>query len=225
MAELKYDWRPGDPLPVLEPHSRAKHDLLRAYLASYIRILTADPRRDAFRFTLVDGFAGGGLYGWQGGVAPGSPLILLEEVARARLQLAGARQKPFLLDAEFVFVEQRRASHDHLRQVLLADEHGADLGGAVHLLRGSFEEELDGIIARIASRDRAQRCIFVLDQYGYSEVPLGAVRRIMAELANPEIILTFGVDALVNYLSEREPFLKAVVPSSWACARSRSGWR
>ena len=48
-------------LPPLEPHSEAKLQVLRSYVEDYICILCADSfGRDAFRITLVDGFAGGG---------------------------------------------------------------------------------------------------------------------------------------------------------------------
>lgn len=40
----------------------------------------------------------------------------------------------------------------------------------------------------------------MLDQYGYKEVPLGLLRRIFSRFENAEIILTFAVDHLVDFL-------------------------
>ncbi len=57
------DWNSGK-LPELERHSEAKLTVLRDYVTDYICILCSDSYgRDAFRITMVDGFAGGGAYG------------------------------------------------------------------------------------------------------------------------------------------------------------------
>jgi hypothetical protein len=50
--------------------------------------------------------------------------------------------------------------------------------------------------------DRAHRCIFLLDQYGYNQVAIKRLKRIFSELPNAEVILTFAVDYLIDYLSE-----------------------
>jgi hypothetical protein len=54
------------------------------------------------------------------------------------------------------------------------------------------------VLAGIRAKGRAHHSLFFLDQYGWSDVRLGSVRRIMAELENPEVVLTFMVDALIN---------------------------
>jgi three-Cys-motif partner protein len=48
--------------PIIHQHSLAKHEILRAYLTAYIQTLISSPFQDRFRLTLVDGFAGGGIY-------------------------------------------------------------------------------------------------------------------------------------------------------------------
>lgn len=60
MTRRHYDWRNGP--AEIEQHSIAKHEVLRAYLARYFETLASQPQIDNFRLTLVDGFAGGGLY-------------------------------------------------------------------------------------------------------------------------------------------------------------------
>jgi hypothetical protein len=68
------------------------------------------------------------------------------------------------------------------------------------------------IIKLIRSRSRAHRSIFFLDQFGYNQVSLATIREILTSLEHPEIIITFNVDSLIDYLSEDEPFLKAIKP-------------
>ena len=73
----------------------------------------------------------------------------------------------------------------------------------IHLLDGEFESNADQVTQFILRRnDRAHRCIFLLDQYGYNQVAIKRLSRIFTELPNSEIILTFAVDYLIDYLSE-----------------------
>jgi hypothetical protein len=55
MSRSPYGWEPGSPPPIIQQHSIAKHEILRAYLSAYIRTLVSDPNRDEFRLVLVDG--------------------------------------------------------------------------------------------------------------------------------------------------------------------------
>lgn len=213
MAAAKYNWEVGRSPPILDEHSRAKHRLVRDYISRYIEILTSNPRRDSLSLTLVDGFAGGGEYLYRGELAPGSPLIMLEEVEAARQKLASSRTKDFRLRAEFVFVEQKVRNCAYLRETIRRSPFGAALGRNVHVKRNSFANELDGIIDGIRAMGPSQRAIFLLDQYGYSQVGLRAIRSILARLNNPEIILTFSVDWLINYLSNEPTFLRGLVPA------------
>lgn len=60
MPKKPYDWADGPAL--IQQHSIAKHTILQTYLAAYFQTLAGNPRREEFGLTLVDGFAGGGLY-------------------------------------------------------------------------------------------------------------------------------------------------------------------
>ncbi|WP_441001149.1 three-Cys-motif partner protein TcmP [Fodinibius sp. SL11] len=70
--------------------------------------------------------------------------------------------------------------------------------------RSKFGSELDDIISDIKKRKgRSRRTIFLLDQYGYKKVPVGTINYIFKELPNSEIILTFNVDSMIDYLSDQ----------------------
>jgi three-Cys-motif partner protein len=60
--------------PSLDPHSKVKHQLVTDYLRRYIAVLMANERMPSLKLTLVDGFAGGGLYTDGANLALGSPL-------------------------------------------------------------------------------------------------------------------------------------------------------
>ena len=91
MPKKEYDWNVGDPPPYIEAHSLTKHKVLEDYLFRYLHILTQHPMSQHFKLTLVDGFAGGGLYRQQDTeeLQLGSPLQLLKtsEAAIAHLPI------------------------------------------------------------------------------------------------------------------------------------------
>jgi three-Cys-motif partner protein len=212
VSDDKYDWQIGATPPTLDDHSAAKHDVLRQYASTYVEVLTANPRRDVLRLSIVDGFAGGGQYIRGGVIVPGSPLIVLDELAAVELRVNAQRTKPIKIDADFIFVERKKANHAFLLDAIKKSPHGALLGDRVQVLRRDFQDALPEIIARIKSSGRAHRALFFLDQYGYSEISLQTIRTILAQLNKPEIIITFNVDWLIDYLSTDEKFLKAVKP-------------
>src|SRR5580698_10028245 len=108
MSRSPYGWEPGSPPPIVQQHSVAKHDILRAYLGAYIRTLVADPKRDEFRLVLVDGFAGGGLYrhAHTGKEVLGSPFIMLDAVKEADAAINAERRKQVKLNIEYFFIEK-----------------------------------------------------------------------------------------------------------------------
>jgi three-Cys-motif partner protein len=81
----KFEWRIGSEPPLIETHSLAKHRVLKSYLERYVSVLTSNPRQDVLRLSLIDGFAGGGLFidARTKEDRPGSPLIMLQAMKEA----------------------------------------------------------------------------------------------------------------------------------------------
>lgn len=208
---MEFQWSPNAKSPAIEPHSKAKLAVLRDYLHHYFNILNANPNRDMFKLDLIDGFAGGGTFLHQGITISGTPLIMLEEAKAAETRLNKNRKKELTVDCQFYFVDKEKNHTDHLNKVL--KERGYKDDDKIIVRNGLFEEEIDAILQEIKRRQpRSGRSIFLLDQTGYSQVSLQLVRRIFDTLANAEIILTFAVDALLNYLHDNPQFLKAIAP-------------
>lgn len=204
MAEARhYDWKLGGALPELGQHSYAKHQIFDAYIAAYIRTLTKSHLVRRLKLTLVDGFCGGGRYAKGDAEVDGSPLRLLASVERAQVELDAARVRGLQIDAEFVFVDANPDHVDFLREVLRQRGYGSRIGRDIHIYASRFEEVSDEIIGRIQTKGRAHRSLFFLDQYGWSAVTFATIRRIMGSLQNPEVILTFMVDHLVNLLNAK----------------------
>jgi three-Cys-motif partner protein len=165
------------------------------------------------KLTLVDGFCGGGRYIMGADEVDGSPLRMLTSVERAQVELDAARARGLEIDAEFVFVDANPNHIDFLQQILRERGYGSRIGKEIHLFTSRFEDVSDEIIRRIQIKGRAHRSLFFLDQYGWSGVTFQTIRQIMASLQNPEIVLTFMVDHLVNLLSDKmidTPGLRAI---------------
>lgn len=201
MPRTPYDWSHGP--AVIDPHSLAKHTILREYVERYVSILTHRGNIPNLRITLVDGFAGGGEYVVKGQgdkIHPGSPLILMDAVRVATARINVGRTKPVEVDADFIFVEKDKTAFEHLKAALPRHVGKGFMERRVRLLHGSFEEHLPTIVKEIRSKPgRKSNPIFVLDQYGYTLVPVGMLRQIMGPFDKAEVFLTIAVDHLSAY--------------------------
>lgn len=214
MTRSPYEWEVGSPPPVIQQHSVAKHDILRAYISAYIQTLVSNPNRDEFRLVLVDGFAGGGTYrhAQTGNLVLGSPFVMFEAAREAEAAINVGRRKPVRLDIDYFFVEKKRAAATCLRQALMDLGHGHRIEQDVFVLNSEFERNADQLIEHVRRKmPRSSRAIFLLDQYGYSEVPVERIAKIIQSLPGSEVILTFAVDALLTYFSENSEITKGIL--------------
>ena len=127
---------------------------------------------------------------------------MLKAMKDAGAAQAKRRSKEFNLDVEYFFVE---SSIDHfpiLKSNLEQSEFRSMLAHNIHLLNDVFTNRVEQIVQHIRNQSRKRRAIFLLDQFGYKDVPLPAIRSILSQLEHAEIILTFAADSLIDYLSE-----------------------
>ncbi len=203
MAVKHYVWKVGSPLPSIGSHSIAKHDALASYIERYINILSSNPRRRELNLTIVDGFCGGGAYQNGSKIVHGSPLRILRAVKAAEANLAMTRQNGFSMKSRFFFVDKIQEHTDFLRSQIIESEFKNDLYSSILILNGSFEEKLKEIINDIRNRGTSHRALFFLDQYGWSAVSFAVIRDIFSSLSNPEVLVTFSVDSLIDYFSDK----------------------
>lgn len=197
-------WDLGQEPPTIKQHSVAKHEILRSYLVAYIQTLISSPHQAEFRLTLVDGFAGGGIYLHETGrhEVSGSPLIMLEAVREAEFLVNKDRQKRVRLLIDYFFIEQDKRAAAVLRQQLVARGYENELGKSIHLHQTTFQQKAEDLTSFIRKKGRAARAIFLLDQYGYSEVPTTLINSLLQWLPGAEIILTFAVDSFLNFVGD-----------------------
>ncbi|MBS0225721.1 MAG: three-Cys-motif partner protein TcmP [Proteobacteria bacterium] len=196
-------WAEGKP-SIIKQHSIAKHEVLHAYLVAYMQTLVR-PGQDTVNLCLVDGFAGGGRYIHEDSGKPtlGSPFVFLKAVSEAQALLSIGRKKDLAWNLDYFFVEKERSALQFLRQALSDEGYRDRIEKDVHLLSGTFDSHADDLIKEVKKKSpRTGRSIFLLDQYGYKDVPASLIKRILSELPRAEIILTFAVDSFINYASD-----------------------
>lgn len=178
---------------------------MRSYLTDYIQTLAILPHQDELRLTLVDGFAGGGLYRHEvtRETVQGSPFMFLESVQETEALINLKRQKPLLMKIDYFFVEADPSSCEYLRASLRERGWGNRIGADIKVLNNRFEDKACEIKEFIRAKNpRTGRSIFLLDQYGYKDVPTALVRSILTDLPAAEVILTFNVDSFINFASD-----------------------
>lgn len=179
MTHSPYQWSPNGQLSLIKPHSITKHKVLRSYLTAYLQTLAILPHQDEQRLTLVDGFAGGGLYRHEvtRETVPGSPFMFLESVQEAEALLNLKRQKPLQMKIDYFFVEANPTAYELLRASLRDRGFGERIGTDIKVFNNRFEDKAYEIKEFIRTKNpRSGRSLFLLDQYGYKDVPTSLVR-------------------------------------------------
>jgi three-Cys-motif partner protein len=216
MAKVKnkYEWSDNvNDAPLLEGHTKIKHDIIRDYVRSYLKVV-CNPQTRKVKLIIVDGFCGGGLYKTDKGQAHyGSPIILINTIRETVAEVIGDRVKnnikhEFSLECELYFVDKDKKAIEVLNKVaapfLLADS-SIPLKLTTHFICGKFADEYRGISDKI----RKTKAIFIIDPCGYSEAPLPVIREIMHEPNRKrEVIWTFMYDSLQAYANDDSTALK-----------------
>lgn len=208
MSKNKYSWKVGSPPPLLDRHSQTKHSIIEEYVKKYVLTLMAQPNIPELRLSIIDGFCGGGCYQTEnGGIADGTPVLMMRAIREARMLLNHERRIPRSIDAEFFFIDILADTTEYLKYILKAkvDENLIDLIDykKTKIINNSFLKSLPSIIQNIKERKRGERALFLLDQYSYKDIPLPDIANLLRTLKGAEVVMTFNVDNLITYLSDR----------------------
>ena len=204
MASSDFSWRKGSAPPVALLHTVRKHELIGQYVRKYLEITAgaaAAKPADVFKCTIIDAFAGGGIFQSSRSeeTIAGTPLRILQAIEEAKQTVTEIeRRKPLALEIAALFNDADEDAVAYLEEVLKANGYGAD-GTRVQVTEGTFEDRLDGMIAAVKSQQpRAGKCIFILDQTGYTHVRPEHIREIFDALQGAEVILTMATGMMLN---------------------------
>lgn len=178
---------PKETLWELDPHTKAKHEILGRYLAAWFPILSTYHSRVVY----IDGFSGPGRY--KGGEV-GSPMIALDVAVNHRKSLGG--------EVVFWFIEEREDRLDHLRQELATvpvPKHFRVVSES-----GKFHERFGEMLNSIdAGKDTLAPTFAFIDPFGFSGIPYSLIERLL-RCKRCEAFVTFMADAINRFLEHPE---------------------
>ncbi|MEW6726650.1 MAG: three-Cys-motif partner protein TcmP [Bacillota bacterium] len=167
----------------LDPHTRAKHDILKRYLQAWYAILNTYYGRIVY----IDGFCGPGRY--KGG-EPGSPLVAIDAAVNHRRAMQG--------ELVFLFIDGRQDRIDHLRYEL--DGLSIPRNFDVSVKCGLFHEELVRLLDDVDNMGAHLAPTFAfIDPFGFKGIPFAIIERLLQH-PRCEVFITFMVDALNRFL-------------------------
>jgi three-Cys-motif partner protein len=169
-----------------EPHTLAKHAILRRYLGAWFGILPSGSRRVVY----IDGFAGPGRYD---GREPGSPLIALE-AAREHAEREAATEFVFL----FVESDPRRAAN------LEGEIGGLALPRNIRwsVVRSEFATTLTRALDELDRAGHPNAPIFAfVDPFGIEGFPFSLIARLLAR-PRTEVLITFMTNWVKRFAGE-----------------------
>ena len=209
----------SDNLPTVweaEPHTLAKHGILRTYLEAWAAILSNAPFVTELLF--VDGFAGPGEY-LRG--EPGSPIVALNSI------LDHDRSLPKKIRLRFI--EKDRERHTHLVNRLVQEQERI-VASQIVIIEPPILGDCDAEIRKLIAERRRQKQVlgpglFFLDQFGYSQVPMSLVRHIMAH-QQCEVFSYLNCQRMNHFLSDEAKWrgiTEAYGDESWKAALTMNG--
>jgi len=167
--------RPRDTVYDAEPHTKAKHAILKAYFDRWLLILSRHSAkiRKGGRLLYVDGFAGAGEYT---GDIPGSPVVAIN----AALE----QHKNFSVPVQIQLIELQADRVAHLQKVVDSLRPQLKVAGKI-VVEDPIQGDCETVINRmIAERERQREplgpALFFLDQFGYSFFSMRLINHILA---------------------------------------------
>ncbi len=169
----------------LDPHTQAKHTILRKYLDAWLPIMTSVSGEVLY----IDGFAGPGEY--KGG-EDGSPIIALKAV----LEHHATMKAKFI----FRFIEAKKNRFNHLQQKIGEMELPNNL--EYKCIPGKFDETMSEILNYLDEQNIPTFAF--IDPSGYSHTPFEVIKRIMSH-DKYEILITFMYEEINRFVDHPDP--------------------
>lgn len=176
-----------------DPHTLAKHEILRRYLDAWFPILGSWQGRVVY----LDAFAGPGTY--KGG-EPGSPIVALEA-------LLSHPALPKLDGCEFVFtfLEPRKDRFKVLQEKVaeLQNRHSPfPKNIRVSVLQQTFDEGAAEILSELERQKAELAPTFAfIDPFGFKDTPLELICRLLS-FPRCEVLFTFMFDHINRFLEQ-----------------------
>jgi len=169
----------------IEPHTEAKHAILRKYLDAWLPIIT----RWNGRVVYIDGFAGPGEYI---GGNDGSPIIAIKAVLEHKADIK--------TDIRMLFIEADEARCEFLKQKV----HEINLPSNIktECICAKFAETLNEILNYLDEQKARLAPAFVfIDPFGFTGIPFSVIKRIMQN-DRCEVLITFMYEEINRFIRD-----------------------
>jgi three-Cys-motif partner protein len=179
---------PNNTIWELDPHTKAKHEILENYLKAWFPILSKWNKQIIY----LDGFAGPGIY--KNG-EEGSPIIALRTLDEHILK-PQKRCKNF-----FVFVEKDQKRAQILKAVLKDKYPKLPRNCTYEIIGEEFAPTLESVLDNIESQGAKLAPTFAfIDPFGFSGLPMELIGRMML-YDKCEVLITF-MSGFVNRFND-----------------------
>lgn len=176
---------PKTTLWAIEPHTKAKHEILRSYLGAWFGILG----RRIPRIVYIDGFCGPGRY-LDG--EPGSPIIALELAVSHAEKLPGT-------EFVFIFIDQDKDRIEHLNSEIFQKKLPDNI--KTNTLHGDFEGQITELFTYLKNKGTYLAPTFAfVDPFGFSGIPFCLISEF---LNNPhtEVFVNIMADSMNRFIN------------------------
>lgn len=195
----------------LDPHTAAKHVLLRKYLNAWLPVIT----RYNGRVVFCDGFAGPGIYA---GGQDGSPIIAIKALIEHSF---AAQMKAEVL---YLFIEERADRCESLDAQVGKLTLPANV--KVQIINKTYEEAFTELLDVLDAEDKSLAPTFAfIDPFGIRGLSLKTIARLM-EHERCEVLITIMFGFIHRFIStkEFEPHCDALFGTAeWRTALSLDG--
>lgn len=164
-----------------QPHTRAKHEILRRYLDAWLPIMS----RYNERLLILDGFAGPGEY-TDG--SDGSPLIAVN----ALIQHPHTSNR---CEYVFLFNDDDPKRRDNLNRLLSSKDYPSHI--KIHIESRPFADAVATLLDSLAGKALAPMFAFV-DPFGFKDVPMETLRRLFAS-DKGELLIYLDLNSLIRF--------------------------
>ncbi len=194
----------------IEPHTRAKHEILRRYLGAWFPIVK---RVNPSGLNYIDGFAGPGIYS---GGEEGSPVIALRTAVEHVLPMS---------EIFFGFIEKEKERATTLEGILSSQFPSLPDNIEYRVYQGEFTGILGDILDDLEEKGQTLAPTFTfVDPFGYAGFPFKLIVRLLKPRAS-EVLVTFMASRLRRFLDEfHESTIDELFDAEeWREARKLSG--
>jgi three-Cys-motif partner protein len=171
----------------IEPHTEAKHAILRKYLDAWLPIIT----RWNGRVLYIDGFAGPGEY-IDG--KKGSPSIAVEAVLEHKANIKS--------EVIMLFIEADQERCEYLKRKVASSKIPSNI--KIECICARFDKTISEIFRYIDEQKARFAPAFVfIDPFGFTGIPFALIKRIM-ENQRCEVLITFMYEDINRFISDKK---------------------